>query len=131
VTKFLAKEGDEIVAVDTHIVLIPTPAGPVPTPLPSPFRGPLSSGLSPTVFADDKASATVDSEAQNTPPHVPAGGPFQKSPANKGTVQVGSGSVFIDDKAAARIGDTAMTCNDPADLPIGKVIASGTVLAGD
>lgn len=118
-------------AVDTHIVLIPTPGGPVPTPLPSPFRGPLSSELSGTVFADEKAAATVGSKATNASPHVPAGGPFQSPPANEATVEMGSGTVFIDDKAAARLGDTATTCNDPSDLPIGKVIASGTVFAGD
>jgi hypothetical protein len=28
------------------------------------------------------------------------------------------------------MGDPAMTCNDPADLPGGTVIASGTVLIG-
>jgi uncharacterized Zn-binding protein involved in type VI secretion len=44
---------------------------------------------------------------------------------------MGSGSVFIDEKAAVRLGDVAETCNDPSDLPIGKVIASGTVFAGD
>jgi uncharacterized Zn-binding protein involved in type VI secretion len=31
---------------------------------------------------------------------------------------------------AARNGDTAQTCNDPVDLPIGKVIAMGTVFIG-
>ena len=31
---------------------------------------------------------------------------------------------------AARMGDMAQTCNDPADLPAGTVIASGTVLIG-
>ena len=27
-------------------------------------------------------------------------------------------------------GDTAMTCNDPADMPVGTVIAVGTVMVG-
>ena len=31
---------------------------------------------------------------------------------------------------AARNGDLAQTCNDPADLPIGTVIAVGTVMIG-
>jgi hypothetical protein len=31
---------------------------------------------------------------------------------------------------AARNGDTAMTCNDPVDLPVGKVVAVGTVFIG-
>jgi len=32
---------------------------------------------------------------------------------------------------AARAGDPAMTCNDPADAPLGTVVASSTVLFGD
>jgi uncharacterized Zn-binding protein involved in type VI secretion len=38
--------------------------------------------------------------------------------------------VHINGKPAARMGDMAQTCNDPADLPAGTVIASGTVLIG-
>ena len=33
----------------------------------------------------------------------------------------------INGKVAARNGDTAKTCNDPADQPVGQVIAEGTV----
>ncbi len=36
----------------------------------------------------------------------------------------------INGKQAARNGDTANTCNDPADMPVGTVIAVGTVLIG-
>ena len=39
-------------------------------------------------------------------------------------------TVKINGKGAARAGDTAMTCNDPADMPIGKVVAVGTVMIG-
>jgi uncharacterized Zn-binding protein involved in type VI secretion len=67
----------------------------------------------------------------NSPAHVPPGGPFQKPPANKGTIQMGSQTVKINDKQAARLGDAAITCNDPADAPQGTVIAAGSVLAGD
>jgi uncharacterized Zn-binding protein involved in type VI secretion len=38
--------------------------------------------------------------------------------------------VQIGGKPAARNGDVAMTCNDPADAPMGTVIATGTVLIG-
>jgi uncharacterized Zn-binding protein involved in type VI secretion len=123
----IAKEGDQVVGVDTHIVMIPSPGGPVPTPLPSPFSGKLDAKLSTTAFIDDKAIALVGSEASNMPPHIPAGGPFQKQPANKGTVETGSSTVFIDDKAVARMGDTVKTCNDPADAPNGTIIAAGVV----
>ena len=37
---------------------------------------------------------------------------------------------MINGKPAARAGDKALTCNDPADLPAGTVIAVGTVMIG-
>jgi uncharacterized Zn-binding protein involved in type VI secretion len=125
-----AKQGDQVVATDTHIVMISTPGGPVPTPLPHPFTGQLDGGLSGDVNVMGMPAAVVGSTATNIPSHVPQGGPFQKPPANKGTVQTGSGTVFINGKAAARSGDTALTCNDPADLPVGTIVAAGTVSIG-
>lgn len=124
----IAKEGDQVIGVDTHVLMVPSPGGPVPTPTPMPFSGKLDANLSTTVFIDDKAVALVGSEASNMPQHIPAAGPFQKPPANKGTVETGSGTVFIDDKAVARMGDTVKTCNDPADAPNGTIIAVGVVL---
>jgi uncharacterized Zn-binding protein involved in type VI secretion len=38
--------------------------------------------------------------------------------------------VFINGKPAARNGDKAITCNDPADLPVGTVVAASTVMIG-
>ena len=126
-----AKQGDQVVAVDTHIYLIPAAAGaPVPTPLPSPFNGILNQGLSTDVKIMGVFAATVGSIAINTPPHLPQGGPFQKPPSNQGRIIAGSTSVMINGKPAARNGDTAMTCNDPVDLPVGTVVAVGTVLIG-
>jgi uncharacterized Zn-binding protein involved in type VI secretion len=125
-----AKQGDRIVATDTHIVMIPSPGGPVPTPLPHPFTGQLDGSLSSDVNIEGKAAATQGSTATNTPAHVPQGGPFQKPPSNKGTVQIGSSTVFINGKPAARNGDKAITCNDPADLPVGTVVAASTVMIG-
>jgi uncharacterized Zn-binding protein involved in type VI secretion len=90
-----AKQGDQINAVDTHIVMVPSPGGPVPTPLPHPFSGIISGNLSSDV-----------------------------------KIKLGSTSVKINGKAAARNGDLAETCNDPSDLPVGQVIASGTVSIG-
>jgi uncharacterized Zn-binding protein involved in type VI secretion len=77
-------------------------------------------------------AATVDSTADNVPPHIPTppGTAFQNPPKNKGTIKVGSQTVKINGKAAARMGDTAETCNDPADAPVGTVVAAGTVLIG-
>jgi uncharacterized Zn-binding protein involved in type VI secretion len=124
-----AKQGDRVVALDTHIVVPPAPAPPLA--LPFPFTGMLTGGLSSDVKISGRAAATVGSTAQNLPPHVPGAGAFQKPPANKGTVQAGSPTVRINGKPAARHGDTCVTCNDPADLPAGKiVVAAGTVRIG-
>lgn len=125
-----AKQGDTVVATDTHIVMLPSPGGPVPTPLPHPFNGVLDGDLSTDVNIAGLPAATVGSTATNTPAHIPQGGPFQSPPSNRATVQLGSATVLINGKGAARMGDTAVTCNDPADLPTGTVIASGTVLIG-
>ena len=127
-----AKQGDQVVATDTHIVMVPSPGGPVPTPLPHPFTGILSGGLSGDVKIMGMPAATVDSTADNTPPHIPTppGTAFQSPPANQGTIKVGSPTVKINGKAAARNGDVAETCNDPSNLPVGQVIAAGTVMIG-
>jgi uncharacterized Zn-binding protein involved in type VI secretion len=125
-----AKQGDQIMATDTHIIMIPSPGGPVPTPLPHPFTGVIDGSLSSDVFIEGKAAAVRGSTATNTPAHIPQGGPFQKPPSNRATVQIGSATVFINGKPAARHGDTALTCNDPADLPAGTVVAVGTVFIG-
>ena len=125
-----AKQGDQIIAVDIHIVMIPSPGGPVPTPLPHPFTGMLAGGLSANVKIMGMPAATMGSTADNLPPHIPQGGPFQKPPTNKATIIIGSPTVMINGKPAARNGDTALTCNDPVDVPVGKVIAVGTVMIG-
>ncbi len=126
-----AKKGDQVVGLDTHIVMVSTPAGQVPTPMPMPYSGKLSDGLSPDVLIEKKAAAVKGSTADNKPQHVATGGTFQKSPSNKATVKQGSAKVLINKKQAAHTGDPADTCNDPSDAPNGKVVGSGTVLVGD
>jgi uncharacterized Zn-binding protein involved in type VI secretion len=118
--------------VDIHIVMIPSPGGPVPTPLPSPFNGMLTGSLSTSVKIMGMPAAVQGSTANNLPPHIPAGGPFQKPPANQGKVMLGSFTVKIQGKPAARLGDPCMTCNDPADMPTGTVMVAGpcTVMIG-
>jgi uncharacterized Zn-binding protein involved in type VI secretion len=125
-----AKQGDQIVATDTHIILVPSPGGPVPTPVPLPFSGVLNAGLSADVLIMGRPAATAGSIGINTPPHIPPGSPFARPPANQGRILVGSPTVLINGKQAARNGDQAMTCNDPVDLPGGTVVAAGTVLIG-
>jgi uncharacterized Zn-binding protein involved in type VI secretion len=126
-----AKKGDQIVATDIHIVMVPSPS-PVPTPLPHPFTGIIGGALSSDVNIMGMPAATVDSTADNTPAHIPTppGTSFQSPPSNKATIKLGSATVNINGKMAARNGDMATTCNDPSDLPSGQVIAVGTVLIG-
>jgi uncharacterized Zn-binding protein involved in type VI secretion len=123
-----AKQGDQITATDTHDVLLPNGAT---QPMTFPFAGPLSGGLSSNVKIMGKPAAVVGSTATNTPPHLVAPPPtFKKPPSNEGTVSAGSQTVKINGKPAARDGDKAITCNDPADKEGGKVVAAGTVMLG-
>ncbi|QUQ65635.1 PAAR domain-containing protein [Kutzneria sp. CA-103260] len=121
-----AKQGDRITATDTHLVQ----TGNVTTPTPFPFNGILDGALSTNVRINGRFAATVDSTATNTPPHIPASGTFVKPPSNQGRVITGSLTVRINGKPAARNGDTALTCNDPVDLPVGTVVATGLVRIG-
>lgn len=127
-----AKKNDTITATDTHIVMVPSPGGPVPTPLPHPFNGIINAQLSSDVKIMGSSAATVGSMADNTPPHVPTppGTSFQNPPKNKATIKIGSQTVLINRNGAARNGDVAETCNDPVDAPVGTVIAQGTVMIG-
>ena len=100
-----AKQGYKIVGTDVHILLIPAAAGvPVPTPTPMPFNGMLSTGLSTDVFIEGKPAAMVQSGAVNMPPHIPAGGPFQKPPTNQGKIMIGS--IHRDGVWQVAVGDT-------------------------
>lgn len=129
-----AKKGDMITATDIHIVLVPAPpAPPIPTPLPHPFSGEINGELSEDVMIMGEPAAVVGSTADNSPAHTatPPGTSFQSPPSNKATIKMGSSTVIINGKDAARNGDMADTCNDPTDLPAGTVMASGSVMIGD
>lgn len=127
-----AKMGDQVLATDIHIILVPAPPGPpVPTPIPHPFVGKIMSNCSPNVMIMGQPAATLGSIAINTPPHIPlAPGPFQIPPTNQGVIMMGSPTVFINNKPAARMGDPATTCGDPPVPGGGKVVAVGTVMIG-
>ena len=129
-SKPAAKQGDKVIAVDIHIIQPPGPVPPVP--IPHPFNGMLVNGLSANVLIQGMPAATLGSVAMNVPPHIPQGGTFIKPPLNQGRIIMGSTTVLINNKPAARLGDPVMTCNDPADLPVGKVVVVGapTVLIG-
>jgi uncharacterized Zn-binding protein involved in type VI secretion len=124
----VAKEGDSVVGVDTHLVIPEGGGTPVATPLP--FQGRLDTSLSADVLAENLPVAVVGSVATQSPGHIVAPKSFAKPPANRATVVRGSGTVLVNNVALARAGDIAETCNDPVDLPVGAIQAQSTVLAG-
>ncbi len=127
-----ARLNDPVTGSDTHIMLVPSPGGPVPTPMPLPFSGKLVTGLSADVLINGRPAAVAGSVAQNLPPHLPPPGTsFSKPPTNQGRVVTGSVTVLINGKQCARAGDPVATCNDPADLPVSAIAAGSTdVLVG-
>ncbi len=103
--------GDKLIGVCTHIVMIPSPAGPIPTPIPDPFQGVIQTNCSTNVLIGGKPAATVGSMANNLPPHIPKGGPFgPPPPTDMGQIIKGSLTVLINNKPAARTGDIGTTC---------------------
>lgn len=136
-----AKAGDEIVATDTHIAIMPNGAQ---VRLQYAFKGVLAGALSKNVFIGGKAAATVGSTANNTVPHLPAAPKlppgmvlapspvsFLMPPTNLGEICAGSDTVRINGKAAARDKDAVKTCHDPEGMKaVGKVQASGSVYIG-
>lgn len=122
-----AKQGDKITGVDTHLIQPPGPCSPVPVP--HPFSGTLDAALSGDVSFGGKPAAVVGSSATNVP-HVPIGGTFVNPPVNRAKVQKGSATVFVNGKPAARTGDPAISCNDPADAPVASTVAVGQVFVG-
>lgn len=128
-----ARQNDPVMGTDIHIVMVPSPGGPVPTPLPHPFSGTLTTGLSTDVLIDGLAAAVAGSTAQATAPHIPTppGTAFQIPPMNQGTVQSGSATVMVNGRPAARMGDPVATCNDPAPAPVSSITGgSPTVMIG-
>lgn len=125
-----ARQNDPVQAMDIHIVMVPSATGAVPTPIPHPFNGRLLQGLSTDVMIDGLPAAVQGSVAKNLPPHVPQGGTFQTPPRNEGTVQVGSATVMIDGKPAARVTDQVLTCFDVPGTPGTIVSGSPTVMIG-
>lgn len=132
-----ARFGDSIVNEgDIHIVLVSSPGGPVPTPQPCPFNGKITLNVSANVQINGRPAALQGSTAQNMPPHIPQGGPFQVLPTNMGRVILASTTVRINNRGAARAGDPCETCHDippagpQAPLPMVVVAGAANVLIG-
>lgn len=104
------------------------PPAPVPTPVPHPALPlPILSPCIPTVLIGGQAAAVVGDQTKpcSLPGCVP-GGP--------GVILMGSTSVFIGNKPAARMNDmtTHSTCVAPIPSPTGKILppCCPTVLIG-
>jgi uncharacterized Zn-binding protein involved in type VI secretion len=123
----IATQGDKVVGTDTHIVMVPSPSGPVPTSLPHPFQGTIVNGCDESVTINGKPVALVGAEAMNDTPHVPTppGTSFQKPPKNRSVVKKAIKSIEINGKYAVLEGNPAMNCNDPEDAPTGIVQVIG------
>ena len=118
--KPVAKQGDKIVAVDTHLA----PGSPPPA-VPMPFNGTISIATHPTICVNGMPAATVSTKAMN-PPH-----PSVDGATNNGEVIMQSTGVFFNDKMVARLGDIANTCQVSGPAPLGKVVCGCNVMAGE
>jgi RHS repeat-associated protein len=127
-----AKKSDQIVSStpgDVHIIMVPSPGGPVPTPIPHPCVSIIKDKVADKVKVMGQPGAVKGSISKHSPPHVPMGpGPFQKPPKNKGKIVTASSNVFYEGKEAAMLGDTAEMCADPADAPVGMVMGSAATV---
>ena len=83
-----AKQGDQIMATDMH--LIQPPGSTSPVLIPHPFVGIIDGNLSSDVNIIGMPAATEGSTATNTPPHIPSGGTFVNPPRNQGEIKLGS-----------------------------------------
>ncbi len=120
-----ARQGDRIVAIDMHLIQPPGPTSPVPVPHPVQRhhrrrrehrrehrrRGGGDGGQ----HRHQHAAAHSDRRHVREPADQPRD--HHRPAARRCT---------INGKPAARAGDTARTCNDPVDLPVGTVVAVGT-----
>ena len=129
-----AKFGDPVLGIDLHMVMVPTPAGPVPTPLPHPFIGvvfdptgaAIGAGIS-AVFGGGGLVLINSLPAGNTgtevkgQPHLPTppGVSFAPNdvPDFKGTIVTGSKTVSFAGSSAGRLTSLVSSCGFPLNLP--------------
>ena len=83
-----AKQGDVVVALDTHVVVLSVSGMPTPLPLRSTVRWRRASARRSVSSACRRPRSAACSN--NLPPHIPQGGTFPQPPSNRGTIQVGS-----------------------------------------
>lgn len=113
-----AKHLDPLVGLDTHIILIPTPAGPVPTPLPHPYVGMVfdpfdyAPFIGATTFVNGLPRGQAGTAGIALPPHLPMGGPFLKPPTNESEIFMGSAVVCTEGEPQSFLGCMVLSCQD-------------------
>ncbi|MGH8930855.1 MAG: PAAR domain-containing protein [Egibacteraceae bacterium] len=120
--------GDRIVAT-CAIHLIPGAAGaPVKSP-PLSFSSPLRQGLATKVLIGGKPAAVQGSSGLNQPSHagLHASDPFTVAMTQQGTVALGSATVLIENKPAAKTGSPCTVCGQ---MPGELIGSAATVLIG-
>jgi RHS repeat-associated protein len=131
-----AKFFDVVLGVDLHMVMVPTPAGPVPTPLPHPFTGivfdPVGAAVGAVmgggaVLVNGLPAANTGTAVKAVIKHIPTppGVSFAPNdiPGNEGTLVTGSKTVSFGGASAARFGSMVSSCNFPLNLPTSVCMA--------
>ena len=127
--KQIAVEGDKVMGMDTHIMVVPAGNTTTTVPLPHPFIGKLKDKLAKDVTIKDKKCAVKDSVAKHDDSmhmQLPGTIKFQNNPKKEGKVTGGTSSkVKIEGKEAAVIGSQVTTCNDMGLQNNSTIIAMG------
>ncbi|MCP2729242.1 PAAR domain-containing protein [Limnofasciculus baicalensis] len=133
-----ARQGDLVTTNCNHQVKGQPPGAPLPPPvvaqLPHPFTAIIDQNLSTNVKIGGKFVALKGSKgkAQAHPPLPPPGTAplgYVNPPNNEFEIMEGSGSVNIEGKPVARIGDKVKTCSEIP--PPHGVIAAGVGVPGN
>src|SRR5688500_8937714 len=134
---------DLVVGVDIHLHLVPSPAGPIPTPIPQPYVGMVGDPVgmvfgalrdtalslvqtgkvslpSGPVLINGFPATTTDEASRNTPilPHLPMppGTAHVKPPSGQASFPLGAIKVTFGGNNAVRLGEMALSCADPVPL---------------
>ena len=130
--KQIAVQDDQVMGFDTHMMVVPSGSGTATVPLPHPFMGKMSDGLSDDVKIGGKGCAVKGSKAKhNDGSHMQLPGTirFQSKPKCEGEVTGGTSSkVKIDGKEAAVIGSQVTTCNDMGARNNSTIMAVGSAM---
>lgn len=109
---FIAKSGDLIQGTDVHTVVNSTTSETQPQSFP--FSGAfIPATLEAKVKVNEMAVATINSQAENQPPHEPPpSDTFSDPPTNLGQLSSCRIKVKVNGKNVARDGDSCTTCTE-------------------